>query len=201
MEGRGKLSRAIVLPDPKSETFDADKKEFFKKMGIPENPDGYDLKVDKILEKDKAFMDNFRLNALKSGLTKTQAQGQLDQLALLAKQGMNNVQESRKKAEDGLIPGLKKAMNGDEAEIEKTMNLAKKHLVRYGNKDLMQKIADSMLLYDPAFIMKAADIERALADEKFIDGKGPDRSTVGAKKGAFGTSYSNEFNATYGGKK
>lgn len=203
IETRGKLSRAIVIPDPKDkdqEKFKAEAKAFHERMGIPETPDGYELKADaKIL--DKNFLSGFRKDAFEMGLTKTQAQKSLAKYEALAKQGMENIKATRKTAEDNLAPALRKALNNDDAEVEKNINLAKKHLVRYGDKRVLNQMADSTLMYNPEFILKAAEIERLLADTKFVDGDGPNRSPVGAeKRGVFGKNYSKEFKDTHGGK-
>jgi len=211
VDSQTKLSRALIIPDKDGdpERFKADTKAFMAKMGIPETPDGYELKYDKKILADEAFIKSYRENALKRGLTKTQAQAGLADLEALAKQGLEAIKRSRDDAEKGLVPNLRKALvvNGDEKKAEKdadaVMNLAKKNLVRFGARsgDTLQKLADSGLMFDHNFIMELAEHERAMADAKFIDGNKPDdKSAVSNGGGIYVKNYSKKFTEQYGCK-
>ena len=196
MEAKGKLSRSIVVPDPENPDQE-ELKAFMDKMGIPSSPDGYELKADGV---GKEIVDGFKAEALKMGLTKSQAQKVLDKVVAFSKNGIEKRAEALKNAEQTFPARLTKEL-GDEKSAEAAVNLGKKFLIRLGNKDVIQAIADSGLLYNTKFMTKIADFEKALGDQKFVDGKGSGGSGAGGgqkPKGQLGT-YSSEWKDQFGG--
>lgn len=196
MEAKGKMSRSVVFPDPENPDPE-ELKAFMQKMGIPEKPEGYELKADGV---DPKVLEQFSGEALKMGLTKSQAQKVVQTLTGMVKQGSSQIQEKLKAAEQSFPERMAEAAGGEKA-AESAINLAKKFLIRIGDKNTMQTIRDSGLLYNPAFMKKAAEFEKALGDSPFVDGQGNDGSGAGGNnqntRGAMGN-YSSDWVKMHG---
>lgn len=190
METKGKMKRAIIVPDPENPDPD-ELKTFMKQLGIPESPDGYELKAEGV---DQKVLDKFAGEALKMGLTKGQAKKVVKSFTGLVQEGLGEIKGKMKTAEQTFPARMTKEL-GTEKDANEAVNLAKKFLIRFGDKGTIKTVAESGLLYNTKFMAKAAEFEKSLGDEKFIDGKGPGGSGAGGKKsekGAMG-SYSADW--------
>lgn len=67
----------ITIPDPKLAT-DEDYRAVFKKLGLPEDPKEYEVKLKKDSKLDPDFLNKFKENAHKAGILPRQAQAVLD---------------------------------------------------------------------------------------------------------------------------
>ena len=88
METRGKLERAILLPEKDNPE---DIKRFMQDMGIPESPDGY--KIDeKVLGAEATKL--MTQQALKAGMTTKQAQAMHGFIVALVKNGQAGIAQA-----------------------------------------------------------------------------------------------------------
>lgn len=198
VDAKGKLGRAIVIPDPKTATQE-EIAAFKKTMGIPEGPDKYEIKADayKDIEGIEGLVADFRTRAAAWGLTKTQAQNAFDLMAGLAKSGMAAQTQAKKEHQESFQARLLEAVGKDEKKAEEVSNRFKEFLVkRIGDPEIVQDLADSGLLYSAKFAVKIAELSQAFDDTPYIRGA-EDRKGQPAK-GAMGD-YSPEFRKAAGG--
>jgi len=189
----GKVKMKNAIPVPTKESSKEEKQAFMKAMGIPEKPEEYTLKSE-LVKEDNPFLLEFKKQAHKTGLTNVQAQKQFDYVLNIAKSAADAQKETRKNLEKTFSANMTK-LAGDKAE--EVVNLAKKNLVRFGDKELLEAFKASNLDVNPKFIAKLAEFERTLSDTTFIPGGGKPQEPG---KGEFGTSYDPKFLATYGGR-
>lgn len=189
--GKAKMKNSIPVPTKDSSA--EEKKAFLKAMGIPEKYEEYTLKSE-LVKEDNPFLIEFKKHAHKMGLTNEQAQKQLDYVLNIAKSADDAQKETRKNLEKTFSANMTK-LAGDKAE--EVVNLAKKNLARFGDKELLEAFKAANLDVNPKFLAKLAEFERTLSDATFIPGGGKPQEPG---KGEFGTSYDPKFLATYGGR-
>lgn len=198
IDAKGKLGRSIVVPDPKNATVE-EISAFKRTMGIPESPEKYDLKLEpyKDIQGIDKLAEDFRLRASTWGLTKTQAQKIFEMIAGLAKNGIETQNRLRQEHHEGFPDRLLEAVGKDEKKAEEVTNRLKEFLVkRIGDKEIVQDMADSGLLYSAKFAVKIAELSKAFDDAPYIRGA-EDRSAQ-AQRGGMGD-YSPEFRKAAGG--
>jgi len=189
---KAQLSKAI--PIPAKDASDEEKKAFLKAMGIPEKPEDYTLKADK-LEENNTFLVEFKKHAHAMGLNNTQAQKQLDYVLGIAQAAEEAQKEARANLEKTFAANMTK-LAGDKAE--EVVNLAKKHLMRYAeDKEILEAFKAANLDVNPRFLNRIAQFEKTLSDTTFIPGGSKPQTD---KKGEFGANYDQRFMDMYGGK-
>lgn len=184
------LSRAIVKPKKGDE---ADLKRFMKDMDIPETPAGYELEKGEAPDNIHAL---FQEEALKTGLTQTQAQRQWALFNTISKQGKNILDDANKQLKDTFNARMNEAAGGEEKSSE-AINLATKYLVRFGDEAILNDLKTSGMLFNTKYMMKCAEHEELLGDPRLIDGSEDKKGGKGEKKGKM-TDYDPEFEKTYG---
>jgi hypothetical protein len=198
MEAR--QGRAIVIPDPK--TAKPEEIAAFKKgMGIPEKPEDYafDAEAFKGTPNVDKLSEAVRGLATTAGFTKGQASKAFEFVAGLMKAGNDAQAQAQAERESTFGARLLESMGGDQAKAEEVTNrLTAFMATEIGDKELVQAIADSGLLHNPAFARKIAALSTKLDDAPYIDGKGQGGSKG---PGQFGSAYSSDFSKTYGGTK
>lgn len=195
-----RLARAVVVPD--MENPDPEElKAFRAALGLPAKPEEYDITLEGIDGGDEAAKA-LKAAAFKMGLSKAQAAKFGTVIARLATIGLSKQSEDRKKAAETFEARLLEAVDNDQAKRDETLNLFKRFLVkRMGDATVIKELAAAGLVHNPAFAVKAAEIERYFSDEPFAEGR-PDATGAGGKqaKGTMGD-YSPEFQERFGGKK
>lgn len=193
-----KLSRAVIIPDMK--TAKPEEVAAFKKsMGIPEKPEDYTFKVEKDDANGSKLAEGVRLLAATKGLTKSQAEAAFDFVAGLVKTGQEGQAKAAEEAKATFPARLLEAVGKDEKKAEEVTNRMTAFLAKeIGDPELVKQIEASGLLYNPAFATRLAAVQAKLGDAPFIDGQGNGGSV---SKGAFGSSYSPDFDKEYGGAK
>lgn len=189
----GKAKMKNVIPVPTKDSSKEEKQAFMKAMGIPEKSEEYTLKSE-LVKEDNPFLIEFKKHAHEMGLTNKQAQKQLDYVLNIAKSADDAQKETRKNLEKTFSANMTK-LAGDKAE--EVVNLAKKNLARFGDKELLESFKAANLDVNPKFLSKLAEFEKVLSDTTFIPGGGKPQEPG---KGEFGTSYDPRFIAMYGGK-
>lgn len=193
-ESRGKLGRSILLP---KEGDTEDLKRFMKDMGIPESADGYGLQAGEL---SKEILTTFQTQALKAGLTKTQAGKMWGYLSTLTKAGQKVVSDAGTKLEATFDARLTQA-EGSPEKAQETQNYATKFLIRFGDKELLEGMKQSGIIYNTKFIQKIAAFEKALGDTHFVDDSGTPagKNSGGEVKGGKMGNYSQDFKDQFGG--
>ena len=197
--GKTKFKDAIIFPakDAKPEEIDA----FLKRMNIPKSAEDYKLDP-KLIPGSEA--DEAKTTATKGlaeffksiGLTHTQAKKMFEQYAGIIK-GASDAETARRKAlADSFDERLTKEI-GDEKTATETKEYFKRALIALGDKQLVQELKDSGMLYSPAFVRGMADIFKAGNQEPPIPQAGSGRDAP--KKDAL--PKSKQFDERYGGKK
>lgn len=198
VDSKGKLSRAIVIPDPKTATPE-DMAAFKKTMGIPDSPDAYDLKTDafKDMEGVDGLAKEFKLRAASWGLTKGQAAQAFEFLAGIGKSGLEAQAKAKGDHKASFGDRLLEAVGKDQKKADEVMNRVRAFMVKQiADPDLIKDFDASGLLYSPKLAVKLAEISAKLDDAPYIDGKPAPANP--AQQGGMG--YSASFLETYGRK-
>lgn len=194
-----RMEKAIEIPgkDAKPEDVQA----FFKKLGVPESEDGYDLPANGMDENlAKQLGDSMRKEFMKSGMTKTQAKNMWNFMVKNYSVGNQMLQDRRDQQAqtfDARLAAKLETTYPVKAErdgaMKEAVNLFKQHISRTG---LGKVYKDSGLIYNPDFVMAIAREEKGRSGSGFVEG----RPGVPGEKpsGAFGGNYSTEFEQAYG---
>jgi len=193
-----RLSRAVIVPN--MENPDPEElKTFREAMGLPEKAEDYEIKLEGI-EGGEEVGGLLKKAAFNMGLTKNQAAKFGNVVFKLATAGKTQKAEQQKKAAEQFEPQLLEKLDNDETKRSEVLNLFKRFLIkRIGDTDVVKRLTDAGLIHDPAFAIKAADIERHFNDEPFVEGGAEGGGGTAQPKGQFGD-YSPEFQKQYGGK-
>jgi len=193
-----RLSRAVIVPNLENPDPEEVKK-FREAMGLPEKAEEYEIKLEGI-EGGEEVGNLLKKAAFNMGLTKKQANKFGEVVLKLATAGKTQQAIQGKKAVEQFEPELLKKLDNDEDKRTETLNLFKRFLIkRIGDTDVIKSLTDAGLIYNPAFALKAAEIERHFSDEPFVEGGTSGKDTT-KPEGRFG-SYSPEFQKQYGGIK
>ena len=194
-----RLSRAVIVPN--AEKPDPEEvKAFRNAMGLPEKAEEYEIKIEDI-EGGKEVAGLLKKTAFNMGLTKTQAKKFGDVVVKLASAGKTKQEQDQKKAAEQFEPLVLEKVGKDEEKKTEVLNLFKRFLIkRIGDTELIKSFTDAGLIYNPAFAVKAADIERNFNDEEFVGGGAQGGGTGKKGKGVF-EGYSSDFQKQYGGQK
>jgi len=197
---RTKLQNAVVFPgkDAAPEEIDT----FLKKMDIPKTSEEYGIEAKAIPGPDteetkaaaaKGLADFFR----SIGLTKNQAKQMFAQYVGIIKSVSEAGTMRQKALADTFEERLLKDIGGDEKTATETKEYFKRALIALGDKQLVQELNQSGMLYSTAFVRGLADIYKAGNTEPPIPQAGP-----GGKeqtKDAF--LKGEQFKQQYGGRK
>ena len=183
-----RMKNAIIVPDKEKGTPE-EIKDFFKKMGIPENAEGYEIKADEKDEDMVALSNEVAKFSSKESFTKTQGQNTFEFIKNLVGIGKKEESERLKKLEDTVDERLLEFHEGDKDKRDETNNRFKAFLVRIGSKEAVEELKKTGLLFDPDFMTRIAGIHKELGDDKFLPGG---RKTTKTSKGRMGD-YSSDF--------
>ena len=193
---RSKLQNAVVFPgkDATPEEIDA----FLKQMDIPKTAEEYGIDPKLIPSADtdeaKATAAKGLADFFKSiGLTKNQSKKMFEQYVGIVK-GASEAGANRQKAlADTFEERLQKDL-GDEKAAAETKEYFKRALIALGDKNLVQELSQSGMLYSTAFVRGLADIFKAGNQEPPIPQAAPGKDET--KKDAL--PKSGQFKDRYG---
>jgi len=195
---QSKLKDAILFPGENATQEEID--AFLKRMDIPKTPADYKLDSKLIPGPEtnenketaaKGLADFFKT----LGLTKGQAAKMYEQYISIVK-GVNEAGATRQKAlADSFEERLLKDSGNDKTATE-TKEYFKRALIALGDKQLVQELKESSMLYSTSFVRGLADIWKAGNKEPPIPQAGPGREA--ATKDAL--PKSDQFKQQYGGK-
>ena len=167
---QGKLDSSIALPG--KDATEEDLRQFWNRLGTPEAPDGYELKLPDRVRNEKAFQDlqaKFQENAHLSGLTKAQAQKLFDREVSSSVQMYEAQVQKRARDQEKAIEGLKSKWAEDyDANIEKARRAAKQFLT----PEIAKVLDENGLSNTPGMIEVFHKIYSAIGDDSFISGDG-----------------------------
>jgi len=172
---RSKLENAVVFPgkDAPAEEIDA----FLKRMDIPKTAEEYGLDAKKIpslvTDEDKATAAKGLADFFKNiGLTKKQASKMYEQYIGIIKSASEAEAKRQKALADTFEERLLKDL-GDEKTTTETKEYFKRVLIALGDKQLVQELSQSGMLYSTAFVRGLAGIWKAGNQEPPIPQAGP----------------------------
>jgi hypothetical protein len=188
--------RAIVFPgkDAKPEEIET----FLKRMDIPGKPEDYRLDH-KLMPGDEKGELTREMAARfgKLGLTRKQGAGVFSEVAALVKTGQE-LQAAQRKAEAESFDERLSRDEGGEEQAKATREWFKRYLVSLGDKELVNSIKDSGLLYNTRFARSMADYHRVAMEELPVV-HGGRTGKAGGGNGAL--QYNQDFYDKYGGKR
>jgi predicted esterase YcpF (UPF0227 family) len=196
---RARLQNAVVFPgkDAKPEEIDA----FLKRMDIPKTAEEYGLdpKLIPSAERDetKASAVKELANLFRSiGLTKNQAKQMYQQYTNIIKSANEAATTRQKSLADTFDERLLRD-TGDEKSATETKEYFKRALIALGDKQLVQELSQSGLMYSTALVRGLADIWKAGNQDPPIPQAGAAREE--AKKDAL--PKGKQFEEAYGGRR
>jgi len=188
--------RGIIVPTKDSP--EEEVKAFHEKMGLPRKAEDYELSADeKVLPKE--LVEEARQFAFKNGYTRNQAKAYVAQLEGIAKAGLEARNNRVAEGEKNVAAALTKELGGDSKAAEAALNLAKKYLSTTYSPAVRQKLIDSGVLYDPAFLKEVAAAQAKLEPHPRVDGEGVAADTKKVSQGRMGH-YSEEWIKLHGRK-
>jgi hypothetical protein len=184
--------QGAIIP-PGTDAAPEEVKAFLQKMGIPENPEGYELDSKLIGDTDGNFTKTFADNLARIGLTKKQGQMVYAQIAALYKTGQEGQKKLRSEIEGSFERRLKEDFAGDEAKAAETKDWFKRWMVSLADKQLVRDLADSGIAFNTTFAKTMAETHRKhTAEMPYIGGRD------GAKENPGAFQVSPQFEERYG---
>jgi len=141
----------------------------YKKLGLPESVDKYDLKnnVPEGMQADEEFFGKFREEAFKNGVLPRQAQA-------LADMYNNHVTEQSKTHADAAQMQLDANVNALKEEwgqdYQRKVGIADSALKEFASKEDIEKLGKSGIFDNPEVTKLFAKIGESLGDDTFIEG-------------------------------
>lgn len=165
-----KLIGADKLPIPGENSTEEDWNNVYKKLGLPESQDKYDVKFKEGVSLDKEFMDKFKAEAYKAGVLPKQAQALatlFSDMNLTAEQAVQGEIQKRfaKDVED-----MKKEWGN---AYDLNVSRAKKVLNELGGADVVKSLNASGVGANKDFLKLMAKVGETLyAEHKFVENQG-----------------------------
>lgn len=157
-----KLIGTDKIAIPGKHASDEDWGNVFKKLGLPEKVENYDLKFKEGATIDETFTNDFKSTAHKLGILPKQAQALADWFS-----DVNLTAETKYLDEVKVTQG--KALEGLKTEWGKVYdaNLSRAHLVlkNFADKDLLQHLNDTGMGNDPKLIKLLAGVGKKMYGE------------------------------------
>lgn len=158
-------SDKIAIPGKNSS--EADWQNVFKKLGLPESVDKYEMKAPEAI-KDEKFLSAFKEQALKAGVLPSQAEKLLNWSVENSVASQKAMADQREQAQAKAIDGLKAEWGEG---WDRKVGAAKAGVEWAGGEDLRQYLAKTGLGNDPVVIKMMAKVGEALTEGK-VRGEG-----------------------------
>lgn len=154
----------IVVPG-KHATSD-DWKQVYKRLGLPESKDKYELKAPELFAKDKEAIDQIKEIAMEAGVMPQQLQKIMDKYADMTKAFVSKQQNFDKDAQNADISNLKNEW-GEKFPIN--LKKAQVALTKYDSGGTLKKILESTGLGNHSALIKAfAKIGESLEEDGIV---------------------------------
>lgn len=170
--------RAVALPG--KDATEADWKAFHRKIGTPEKPEGYEIKVAEGV--DAKAVDGFKTMAHELGLNPRQAQGLYDKLAGVASRSQELAKAARIEREQTALRAaqedLSKAWGPEKGEMfQRKTELARRAIQELGGDPLFADLRKAGVLTETNGVLNAPLIkvfseigEQLFSEGSFING-------------------------------
>lgn len=156
----------VALPDPKHAT-DDDWREFYFKVGLPQDESQYKVTTPDGEEVDEKFLDEFRKQAYQLNIMPAQAQK-------LFQWYLQKEKEYGSKSEETVINQVNQKLNEYKeksgAAYNKRLYLAKKAITEFGDDALKEMVNNPLIGNNPAIIDTFYKIGAKLFGEDTIEG-------------------------------
>lgn len=164
----------IVLPG--KHATDEDWKGIYKKLGLPEKLDAYEVKMAEGATLDEAFVGKFKEAAFNAGILPKQAQALADWFVEANKGAEEELGKSRAQSQEQAITGLKKEWG---AAFQSNVLKAQKAVVQYGDAQLVEFLEKTGLGNEPSLIKLFAKIGDSIKEDSVVHTgeKGPQAMT------------------------
>lgn len=169
LEANAKLQKAIVPPGEGAN--DTELKAFRAKLGVPENPEGYEIDS----SGDKEFGDVFRKAAHKEGLTPKQAKTLYQDIMNASKEIIARAQAQSKKARDTAAEKLKQEW-GDRFEAN---DIAARRFAALAGAEMVDALGEKGLIDDPRVLKGLYRFANMISEDRIVDGRGSRRADTG----------------------
>ena len=183
--------RALVIPGEKAT--EEERKEFLKKLGIPEKEEEYEIdeKLFEAVPNREEFIRLFKKTARSFASTKKQAQGWAKFLSQILTLGKSAEVEKRKTLENTFEDRLRK-VSKDEQEFTEAKNLYKQFLLRQ-DEGFIAELDRTGILYSEQFAKRIADLEKKSPDMPYIEGRGGSKREEPKKLFSYGEEFSKRY--------
>lgn len=161
-----KLSRTIIIPDPKTATPEQ-MAAFHEAMGLPRPGEDYEINMEsaKGLGGVKEFAQSFKAFAKDAALRSSVAQRLFDRLAAIAMRGEEARVAAGQKARDTFDARLKVAVGNGSQDISLTKTFFREFLdQRISDEMVLKKLEGAGLCTDTGFAISMAGLQKILGD-------------------------------------
>ena len=170
-----KLVGSDKIPLPGKHATEDDWKAVYKKLGMPDNVDGYTMDMPKDIQFKDEFVKGLKETALKNGILPKQMAPLLDWFAKTTTADVAKQNEATKAARTQAL-GVLKTEWGE--AYTKKLSLAQKALEKFGDNSLVKLLNDTGLGDDPRFIKFFAWAGEPLKSDSIPDGQAIDGSVL-----------------------
>ena len=169
LEANAKLQKAIVPPSDGAN--DTEVKAFRAKLGVPENPDGYEIDS----TGDKEFADVFRKAAHKEGLTPKQAKSLHQEIMSASQEIVSRSQAARKATRDKATEALKQEW-GERFEAN---DIAARRFAALAGAEMVDALGESGLIDDPRVLKGLYRFANMISEDRLVEGRGSRSADAG----------------------
>lgn len=137
----------------------------YKKLGLPESVDKYEIKHGEQSNLDGEFVKAFKENAFKSGILPHQAQKLVDFFEQQTQADLASMEKAKQDSLEKNINGLKQEWG---AAFEKNVKIAQNVVKKFGDENFTKYLDESGLGNDPQVIKLLSKIGASLGEDKFM---------------------------------
>lgn len=142
--------------------------KFYSRLGRPEAPDGYEVKLPEIRSGwNEELVNGFKSEAHRLGLTPAQVQGILNFYGPAVDSQLGQIERSHEKEKQAATQALREKYG---AAYDQKLAIARAALEHYADEGLMARLKEAGLLNDANFIEMFAGIGEILREDNYIVG-------------------------------
>lgn len=169
LDNQSKLAKAVVPPGDNAR--DDEVKAFREKLGVPENPDGYEIDS----TGDEEFADVFRKAAHKEGLTPKQAKSLHEEIMKVSRDIMTKAQNERKaKMEEG-----QKSLKEEWGDKYEANDIAARRFAALAGAEMVDALTENGLIEDPRVIKGLHRFANMISEDRIVEGRGQRAADTG----------------------
>ena len=169
---QARLGKTVQIPGDNAT--DEERLEFRKKLGMPDQAEGYELPKPELpagVTIDETFANAFRTAALKEGLSKEQARGLYNWYNQLTSEQVVQSQNEAKTAFGKTIATMQSEW-GDNYDVEYALTM--RAVDKFGGSELKIYFNESGLGHDPVIIKAFTQVAHAVGEDNLVGGEEDD---------------------------